>query len=155
MADDENDNDGPAAPERVVEDPADVPTPERDYLLGQFISVANLGASFGVTLTVGGLIITGTLIGGKEYLELLASSVDAAGFGKKEGEEETALGKLVRSYSHLYDDVKFDTFATPGYIHLKNVQFIPVSGTGNTFNGVLWRGRLMEVSGWTLGVASI
>ena len=91
-----------------------------------------------VTLNVGGLLITGTIISRDAFIEgveLLRNLFGAAEKGMSE-EEKKAM--------------------TPGssrhFIHLKDARFIfPNSDALPQNQGIYWRGRLNRVDGWTLG----
>jgi hypothetical protein len=99
--------------------------------------------SFGITLVVGGGVVTGTLISSKSFFEGFADSIATAwpggpnedvreGFAQW-GQPETAT---------LHED----------FIHLKDARY--VSGKDivpSTGIGMLWRGSVDSVNGFSLG----
>lgn len=114
-----------------------------DKLLGKFVSLVNQDMiGTGVTLTVGGVIITGNIISTKGYVEELASGFETA------GEFGVAVGKSLREADIEYgseqtsDDVE-------EIIHLKDAKVL----SGNTvYNVGLWRGKVNSVDGFTIGL---
>lgn len=132
-------------------------TPEfADWFLQQIVAFANMGLEIGITLTVEGVTITGTLIGGKTYFEELSKLVeDASGENNEVGK---TLGKLWRENTSLYEDAAGQTeeqsvpFLPPAFIHLRAAQIISPDGARlPAGNGYLWRGRVTAVSGFAIG----
>ena len=122
----------------------------QDWFLQSLINIVNTEEmSFGITLNVGGLLVSGTLIGGQHYFE---------GFGSDfSGGDESAenLKKAFAKYSNIYTQEKEDKQKSPRYIHLQDAQFFNTSGNPIPSNkGVWWRGRVSEVSGFMLGSLS-
>lgn len=115
-----------------------------DTLLSAFANVVqnaddeDLG--IGVTLTVGGSIVSGEAISRIRWME---EQVDAG---------VSILGPLLDEMianRELPDDER-----APGYerhIHLRKARYWGSSGP-LTNNDMYWRGRLAEVDGWSLGV---
>jgi hypothetical protein len=91
-----------------------------------------------ILINLYGVIISGDLISGKEYFDLL----------KKNG---TDLSDLASVYSSIYDGKTVET-ENPQFIHLKNVTFHN-TGFPNIVNKeqALWRGRIDSVDGYILG----
>ena len=127
--------------------------PVGDWLLGGLVRLANKGLVFPVTLSVGGLLISGQLIGGKEYLkamgELMAEAYD--------GDVADGMRQWIESWNIVYEEPEGSTddpFSAPAYIHLRAVKYfvpgqIPIP-TGQ--NDLLWRGRLAAVDGFNWGI---
>ncbi|WP_223472873.1 MULTISPECIES: hypothetical protein [unclassified Pseudomonas] len=99
--------------------------------------------TFGITLVVAGGVITGTLVSANSYIEAFANSFSEAFPG---GPNENVRAG-------------FAAWGQPGaekihdeFIHLKDARYIsgatliPTNG-----EGVLWRGSLDSVSGFSLG----
>ena len=110
--------------------------PIHDGILSFWIDLVELGEGkappVAVTLTLKGLLVTGEIVGHKEYLD---------GIGLMDVVTKFFGPTPERSY-----------FEPRSYIHLKEAQFffgadrpIPTEG------GVLWRGRLSEVDGFSMG----
>lgn len=103
----------------------------------------NTGIEMGVTLTVGGAIISGVLIGRTKWTEELAEFGEGNFFAKaiRDANEE-----LTKPGGEDDDEPAFESF-----IHLREARFWSPRGP-ITKQGSLWRGRLSEVQGWSLGV---
>jgi hypothetical protein len=108
----------------------------------------------GITLNVGGMLVTGKMVSGDKYFEGFARD-----FTSLMKDEESI--KQVTDAFHQIGDV-YTQNATkenkplPQYIHLKDTHFFNTSGKPIPSNrGVWWRGRLSEVSGFTLGILAI
>ncbi len=113
--------------------------------------VTQAGASFSVTLMVGGTVVSGKIIGSKEYFQGLADEFGEAweqagvegfdwrpafeGLAKLEAfrEEKAAGADREGSYLYLKDAVIFG----PGDYH--------------RISSTFWRGLLTHVSAWMLG----
>ena len=101
------------------------------------------GLSFGATLIVGGGVVTGTLISSKSFFTGFADSISEAWPG---GPNEDIRGGFAQwgqpETASIHDD----------FIHLKDARYVsgkdivPTNG-----NGMLWRGRINSVSGFSLG----
>jgi len=125
-----------------------------DFLLQHLVSIANsTGLSMGVTLTVGGEVISGQLVGGKEYFELLkeaflTSTSNVKGVGE-------AFGEMLDQYSQIYSAPPEDG-AQPSFIHLKQARVFSPGQTPMPSNGgLLWRGRISNVAGFSIGSFSV
>ncbi|MBJ7551867.1 gas vesicle accessory protein GvpU [Marinomonas ostreistagni] len=122
----------------------------KDWFLQDLIEIVNSGKlAFDITLTVGGFLISGTLIGGQEYFE---------GFGEEfsfglHGEAAEKVKKAFAKNGQIYvSNTTTSHSMPPNYIHLKNAHFFHTSGSPIPENrGVWWRGRVSEVSGFSLG----
>jgi hypothetical protein len=125
-----------------------------DWFLGVLVGLANQGASMGITLQVGGLLVSGTLIGGAEYFEGFASDFSSVFEDKNTAEQyRSAFAAGAENYkARTFDDSEEIVDA---YIHIKGARFFNTSGKAVPANrGVWWRGRLSEVSGFCLGSLS-
>ena len=126
-------------------------TPAKDWFLQFLVNLANKNQmELDMTLTVGGILVSGTLVGVRQYFddlsEYFASPFDSGTHSevikdtfKKIGDQCTCI-----SPSEQTDN--------PSYIHLKNTIFSDGKEritSGKT--GVWWRGRISEVQGFTPG----
>ena len=129
--------------------------PKLDWFLAMLVDLANdRGLGLGVTLQVGGFLVTGSLVSGKDYFEGLASVIASA-----IPDEQAA--KVVRdSFAHLGDIYDADKIADSEsrktvFIHLKGARFVvPGHRPIPDETGVWWRGRLSEVTGFLPGTLS-
>jgi hypothetical protein len=110
----------------------------------------------GITLQIGGLLVSGILVGGDKYFEGFGEDIAAAKSDDKESAEthRTAFAKLGERYKqHPEAEGTEQNRPLPLFIHLKNAKFYspgekPIPANG----GVWWRGRISEVSAFILGV---
>jgi len=120
---------------------------ERDDWFQFFVHTANqTRAGGGLTLAIPGGIITGWLIGISEYFELAGKEaiegVDDAELKRQIEREITALGQPDKGAR----DVEITAVR---HYHLKDARFITAAGLiPNVGPGLLWRGRIQEVSGF-------
>lgn len=136
--------------EREKEDRINNPS-EEDWFLQTIVKMVNIDSSaeFGITLNVGGFLVSGILVGGKQYFEGLAEYI-SSGVDEKEAAEgiKKTLGKPKEIYGH-----ETSKNSLPSYIHLKEAKFYNTQGNppipGN--QGVWWRGRISEVQGFMFG----
>jgi len=126
-----------------------------DWSLVDLMGFANLGVSIGVTLTVGGLVVSGQLMSAKAYLQETASMMASANMhGDNEILEtfETAWKSFAdMEEASIGDDDALGMNAE--FIHLSNAR---LGGPSGWFPnpGTLWRGRVDRVDSWILGTIS-
>lgn len=127
----------------------------RDWFLQSIIeTVINNGVEIGVTLTVGGMIISGMLISGKKYYDELGDAL--AAYSKEEGDMHSVLANGWRQMKAIYekpDDAPED-WKPPhaSFIHLRNAYiFAPGVAPLPGNQGILWRGKLTSVDGFAIG----
>lgn len=124
-----------------------------DWLLRNIMgTVVGLGVEIGVTLTVGGSVISGIAINGEKYMDLFADGITN---GASEGEVRHSIGEGLRAWKQIYQkpDAAGDDWKPShiGYVHLKDAQFYIPGQEGMPRNGLLWRGRLDSIDGFSLG----
>lgn len=104
--------------------------------------------SFAITLTVGGLVVSGNLISRRRYLEAFRKFVDGWKKGLKDAESAMTLEK---SFPSLLEEEPGD--GSPRYIHLGNASLsFPGQGTIPIRPGFPWRCKLTSVDGFHLGL---
>ncbi|WP_454752051.1 gas vesicle accessory protein GvpU [Cupriavidus necator] len=131
--------------------PDDELQPQVDWHLQTLIRLANnMGAEMGITLMVNGTIITGTLISGKAYFEEFAANF-AAGWANQDDEARNELREMMAQPAKEYGPDNADIPIS--FIHLRNATVRTPTGSMPN-GGILWRGRLTEVSGFFLGILS-
>jgi hypothetical protein len=140
------DNQSQASDEQTA---APRPMPSLDWHLQTLVDMANRhGVEMGVTLTIGGSTVTGTLVGGKKYFEKFGEMVASGWPGTDEDRER--MRATFAEPAKLYEDGNMER---PSFIHLRDAQIVHP----NEFipsQGMLWRGRLSDVSGFSLGTFS-
>ena len=138
-----------------------VESPGGDRLLHTLVTLADdQGLSVSVTLYVQGLIISGQLIGTKEYLEGLAEQLEQHGRAVRP-QAKDVLDGFVRAFRELAETEGTDREArllngedtVPSdrsrYIHLMNARAI--TSDGGRFHTAWWRGRIERVDGFAFG----
>ncbi|MCF8178110.1 MAG: hypothetical protein K9J74_06345 [Sulfuritalea sp.] len=122
-----------------------------DWFLQSLVNMANSSSlEIGVTLQVGGLLVSGLLVGGKAYFEGFAEDFSSA-FANDPAVSESVRNSFAK-YGEIYKEEEGSTPPPPQYIHLRNTRFFNTSGNPIPENkGVWWRGRISEVGGFTLG----
>ena len=119
--------------------------PEQDWLLQKIVSTSNeTGAEIGVTLIVGGTIVSGLTISGKRYFEDFGKFfADSPVFTaeQRKGLEETYREFGEKRYTHL---------PTPElrYVHLRDALIL---GGPEPLRVPLFRVRIATVDGFTIG----
>lgn len=123
---------------------------KKDWLLESFVNVVNKNSdsTIGITLTTHGFLITGDLIGGKAYFDELGhllgtiSEAKVHEYYKKIGEE-------------IYSEENQKNESGPSFLHLKNAKFYNAAGNSIPSNSeTLWRGKISDICGFTLGKLS-
>lgn len=138
-----------------------VVTPELDNILEAWVALAqNIeGFRMSVTLTVAGATVSGDLIGRNDWLdrfkEALAARAVEPDLPEGDQVDLSPLNELVEGWKHPIDKSVDAPPARFGYFHLINARFISGSGSVPTdqpgVEGMIYRGRISEVSGWALG----
>ncbi|THD83277.1 MAG: hypothetical protein E7812_00345 [Phenylobacterium sp.] len=128
--------------------------------MANLIDMANEhGIEVGVTLTVGGSIVSGTIISGVRYFEEFGQ-LFATGLNDPEVAAQTATA--FAGWGQIYqtpEGVDAGTFRRPAptYIHLRDARFFGVGQTpipATNGPGFLWRGKISAVDGFSLGSLS-
>lgn len=123
-----------------------------DSVLEILVGFANdTGTSMSLTVHVGGGIVTGLLVGYAEWLRLVSEKIRV--------DTPTAAGVLdpLVTAEHEHQEQRGAQredapFVAPRHLHLRDAHFIDGGNEDPPLDriGFLWRGRLSEVSGWTL-----
>jgi hypothetical protein len=138
---------------------------DRDPLLEVWVHQADDGALAGlpVTLMVGGLLVSGTLVGIHQYMEGIANEFrNAPGASEGIGPvladvfDDAAAGR----YDHSEHEAPADGDGDPGaeqdahrcFIHLEDVRVLDPQG--HAARAAWWRGRLTAVDAFMYGTPS-
>jgi hypothetical protein len=132
-----------------------------DCFLQSLISIVNdESANIPITLSVGGLLISGDMIGGKTYFDEFARQFKD-GFRNISSETTSTIEEAFKRLGDVYDPIQKESqgsvaISKPYLIHLRDAQ-IYQSGAGlpHSEKVVLWRGRLEAVDGFSLGRVSL
>ncbi|HEU5285538.1 MAG TPA: hypothetical protein VFU20_03375 [Sphingomicrobium sp.] len=135
---------------------------ERDWVLAHVVRLTNVfGIGFELVLYTPTGVIAGKTISGQEYFDRIAKS-----FGDPSSKKaKDRLAGLFDSMGQQYKPDKEDgTYSEdnpiqtkiPQYIHLDNCKiFYPGHSPFPDNDGILWRGNLDKVVGFTFGSVSI
>jgi hypothetical protein len=129
----------------------DVAVPASDWTLEMLVNFANIGLGFGVTLVVQGTVVTGTLIGGLQYMEQMAAAIEKGTANSSNPGIGQSIARLYIVGKEPYERPQGDENWMPpkdGYIHLDNAV---IFDGPHTTNLGLWRGRISEVAGYNFG----
>lgn len=131
---------------------------DSDWFLVMLLNIVNQGTiEFGLTLNVGGSVISGTLISGKKYFSEFAKQFSNAIGTPEEASNEPSIEESFRKLGDIYDlpegkqGEELKNQAPVTYIHLRDANVFFKDGTIPTGVGVFWRGKLSSVDGFSLG----
>jgi hypothetical protein len=132
-----------------------------DGFLQSLVSIVNdESASIPITLSVGGLLVSGDLIGGKAYFNEFARQFKD-GFRDISSETAATIEESFKRLGDVYDPIRKESqrnapMPKPHLVHLRDAQMYPSGGSlPPSEKGVLWRGRLEAVDGFSLGRLSL
>ena|SRR5258708_21449572 len=117
-------------------------------ILVKIVNDAEERFSLPITILVGGTLVSGALIGVKEYFDAFPSRV--AGMFPDDPEASASAREMFSMPEDLLAAPAGD--ALPQYIHIRDAKFY--TGPGNPVvagDGVLWRGRIAHVGGFNFG----
>lgn len=117
--------------------------PRKDALLASLVSMADIGASTGITIVVTGTAYSGDLVGAKVY---------AAETAKNLGEAlERALGAAAPK--ETFQALIANTASlSDGFLHLAKLRRHTEGGTIVNVAGAMMRVRLASIDAWWVGV---
>ena len=127
---------------------------EPDFTLRAIVDLCNkTSLRIGITLNVGGFLISGIIRSGRDYFAGIAA--EAANSMDKDEDRKSIhdyfdnFGKLIYPEESKEEQ---DARPLPVFIHLSESRAYHPSGKPTPNNrGVWWRGRLTSVDGWNLG----
>jgi hypothetical protein len=121
---------------------------DTDWLLDLLASMANSGDfSVAVTLWTPAGIVSGDLIGSGVWIRELRAQIRAAG----DDEGQRFADDLQSVEDHIARSA-LEAQSSPeplSFVHLRHA--VTVLPGGESFSHGLWRGRFVDVTGWTLG----
>ena len=129
---------------------------QHDWFIQSLVNVANVAPlSFGVTLQVSGLLVSGYLVSGKAYFE--ATGQQIIGGLAKNPDLADQMRKMFATFESAYPNDPAQTDRpVPQFVHLQNARFYSTDGSPVPSNGgVWWRGRISEISGIVVGILGV
>jgi hypothetical protein len=138
-------------------DAASIPdAAQHDWFLQSLVNIANTTAlNFGVTLQVGGFLVSGVVVSGKAYFAAMGQQI-ANGYAQNP-ELATQMRKMFATFESAYPNGQGQADQpVPQFIHLQNARFFSTDSTPVPGNeGIWWRGRISEVSGVVIGILNV
>lgn len=132
------------------------PSAQHDWFIQSLVNVANVAPlSFGVTLQVSGLLVSGYLVSGKSYFE--ATGQQILGGLARNPELAEQMRKMFATFESAYpNDPQQKDRPVPQFVHLQNARFYSTDGKPVPSDaGVWWRGRISEISGIVIGILGV
>jgi hypothetical protein len=128
-------------------------TTEVDWHLQLLVEDANdFGLELPITLFVPGAVVAGVLTSGKVYFDLFADRFAAGWPVEGRAELRASMAAYGDVYPRLEPGEKSPRKRPAQFIHLRDAQVVTAQGNLPAVgDGLLWRGRLAAVSGYSLG----
>jgi hypothetical protein len=139
-----------------MKDDGSTPSAQHDWFIQSLVNVANVAPlSFGVTLQVSGLLVSGYLVSGKAYFEAIGQQV-VKGYAQNAALADQ-MRKMFATFESAYPNDPTQTDRpVPQFVHLQNARFYSTDGTPVPSDaGVWWRGRISEISGIVIGILGV
>jgi hypothetical protein len=161
-----NGHPGPAAaaePHHLARRAADFGRVERhrpeDRMLDVLLLAAEREVRVGLTVVVGHVVVTGTLVGTLAYCRALADQFASAagGTGMDEAFAESFRSLVDDAHDLAQGDRRSPADAASyeravGFLHLADARYVSDAGLlPHGRRGVLWRCRVADVTSWSLG----
>jgi hypothetical protein len=126
---------------------------EVDWHLQLLVEDANdFGLELPITLFVPGAVVAGVLTSGKVYFDLFADRFAAGWPEEGRAELRASMATPGDVYPRLEPGEKSPRKRPAQFIHLRDAHVVTAQGNlPATVEGMLWRGRLAAVSGYSLG----
>lgn len=132
-----------------------------DYLLSTWVAVADKAdTGVGVTLSIGGTLVTGTITGVGAYIDGTMDALEASGGDWTYLREQLhdAVPDQPEDLPEDPDDLSDEQLlelikVSAAYVHLKDAKLItPMGIVPTSGSGVYWRARLDRIDGWCYGI---
>lgn len=118
-----------------------------DPAIAMLAKVANRGIGMSVTLLVQGLVISGVTTSGRTYFERVKEEFNGLVPQGAEGSMDPIWDGMAERYpAEGEEPTEEQRNQTTAFIHLVDARTSPEGLRFST-----WRGRLSDVSGWTIG----
>lgn len=122
---------------------------QTDWLLQWLVKFSNnVGVTIGITLSIGGTLVSGELVSHKIYFDQFSEDFSSA-FKKYEGVDTEELKVGIQNFNR--EPAEDQPQPALQYLHLKNARVYTSSATPVIGKGQLWRGKISSVDGFTLG----
>lgn len=121
---------------------------DKDYLLQLLALISRKEFGLPLTLYVKGTVLTGYTVSPRVYLEDLAQKF-AVGLNSDDPEQWRSVFGLNDVAPEEDQDIKAEDM---GYIHLRDAKVMTFTNGNAKQSGVMWRGKIAEVDGFTFGI---
>lgn len=128
------------------------PAPGADAFLQFLVNLVNNGSqieSIGVTLQMGGMLVSGSIVSGAEYFDRFAENFTSSLVSLDPDTRQSVHASLAELGDVFRLPQPVDPL--PNYIHLSDALFFTADGTPIAGQPTLWRGRTSSVDGFILG----
>lgn len=126
-----------------------------DWFLANTVHLAEAyNIEQGITLNVGGVLITGVVMSGRSYFKELGEFVKSKTHGTPSEAIGQAIGDANSQWSEMFPEAELESeapYRPTNYIHLRNAFVIGSNGLMSDKKGALWRGKLSAVDGYFFG----
>lgn len=124
--------------------------------LVRMVDMATTGFSFGITLFTTSGVLTGNLISRKKYFERFGQSFKSGFESAYPDHDWQSLADDYAAMGVAGNDIpESEDYVVPSqFIHLDGASIMTGDGSLTLKRGILWRGKLQSVTGFTLGVIS-
>jgi hypothetical protein len=130
---------------------------QADWVLETLVTMANAvpsGSFVGITLNVEGQVVSGKLISAIQYYRSYADIWEGA-LGTGEHSKGYIEPWRELALTMETEDSESEDAPPPRYIHLADAKYIYGTSIIPTSEGMLWRGLISKVSGFSLGVLEV
>lgn len=122
---------------------------ESDWFLQLLVNMVNDGLELGLTLQVGGFLVSGIAVSAKKYFDATGEQ-----FSSTMSDSES-IKQLFATLGEQEPLPEGQLLPPPNYIHLKDARYFHNSGHPMPMNQpIWWRGRICQVGGFSIGVMS-
>ncbi|MBB6131352.1 hypothetical protein [Mucilaginibacter lappiensis] len=116
----------------------------KDWIFLSLVEQMNISeGELSVTINSNGIVISGTLIGVREYFDLFSPTIGLFDVDNPLSDIKERLHGIDKMKSEVASGIKAN------YFHLKNAVFYGNSIHPFPISGALWRGKISEVSGFS------
>lgn len=121
-----------------------------DWVLQSLVNLVDLGLGMGVTLSIPGSVVSGRLVSQADYLARLTEQFRSASSDESIASVADGFEKIGEAMERPADAPVGWRPVPSDFIHLADARYV-VGERLTPTDGMLWRGRISEVSGFSLG----
>ncbi|CAM6926206.1 Gas vesicle protein [Enterobacter asburiae] len=133
--------------EEKLQEVISYPQNMKDSALSHLVLCANLNAAVDVTLIIGGQVVAGQLVSGKEYAETMAGNLRSANASE---DLKDAMASFFDSLAQEYRNEEGHSIPL-NFLHIRNPAYLRGDGGWTNVQGTIVRIPIEKVSGFSLG----